>query len=163
LHDLGQSLWLDNITRGILNDGTLQRYIGERRQRLRFAQPTPRLSGVGVIEVSGRRFRERLEERRHAVLPFRIPDHREPVDVGEVLEVELGVLPHRAGIPAVETGHIEEHAQFSVLPEESLELGHKVHVIRLGQLPAEVNHENLPAVFRIESNGHFGLLEDFRS
>ncbi|HEY8061729.1 MAG TPA: transaldolase [Gemmatimonadales bacterium] len=29
LHDLGQSLWLDNITRGILNDGTLQHYISE--------------------------------------------------------------------------------------------------------------------------------------
>jgi transaldolase len=29
LHDLGQSLWLDHITRGILNDGTLQRYIKE--------------------------------------------------------------------------------------------------------------------------------------
>jgi transaldolase len=29
LHDLGQGLWLDNITRGILNDGTLQRYIRE--------------------------------------------------------------------------------------------------------------------------------------
>ena len=29
LHDLGQSLWLDNITRGILDDGTLERYIGE--------------------------------------------------------------------------------------------------------------------------------------
>jgi transaldolase len=28
LHDLGQSLWLDNITRDLLNDGTLQRYIG---------------------------------------------------------------------------------------------------------------------------------------
>lgn len=27
LHDLGQSLWLDNITRGILDDGTLKRYI----------------------------------------------------------------------------------------------------------------------------------------
>src|SRR5581483_9942941 len=27
LHELGQSLWLDNITRGILNDGTLKRYI----------------------------------------------------------------------------------------------------------------------------------------
>ncbi len=25
LHELGQSLWLDNITRGILNDGTLLR------------------------------------------------------------------------------------------------------------------------------------------
>ncbi|SAL78444.1 transaldolase [Caballeronia telluris] len=29
LHDLGQSLWLDNITRGLLTDGTLQRYINE--------------------------------------------------------------------------------------------------------------------------------------
>ena len=27
LHDLGQSLWLDNITRGLLDDGTLRRYI----------------------------------------------------------------------------------------------------------------------------------------
>jgi transaldolase len=27
LHDLGQSLWLDNITRTLLDDGTLQRYI----------------------------------------------------------------------------------------------------------------------------------------
>ena len=29
LHDLGQSLWLDNITRALLNSGTLQRYINE--------------------------------------------------------------------------------------------------------------------------------------
>lgn len=29
LHDLGQSLWLDNITRGILDDGTLAKYIAE--------------------------------------------------------------------------------------------------------------------------------------
>lgn len=29
LHDLGQSLWLDNITRGLLTSGTLQRYIRE--------------------------------------------------------------------------------------------------------------------------------------
>jgi transaldolase len=29
LHDLGQSLWLDNITRDLLNGGTLQRYIDE--------------------------------------------------------------------------------------------------------------------------------------
>ena len=27
LHDLGQSLWLDNITRDLLNTGTLKRYI----------------------------------------------------------------------------------------------------------------------------------------
>ena len=29
LHDLGQSLWLDNITRNMLTSGTLRRYIGE--------------------------------------------------------------------------------------------------------------------------------------
>jgi transaldolase len=29
LHELGQSLWLDNITRTMLDDGTLERYIGE--------------------------------------------------------------------------------------------------------------------------------------
>jgi len=29
LHDLGQSLWLDNITRDLLESGTLLRYIGE--------------------------------------------------------------------------------------------------------------------------------------
>jgi transaldolase len=29
LHDLGQSLWLDNITRDLLDSGTLQRYIEE--------------------------------------------------------------------------------------------------------------------------------------
>jgi len=29
LHNLGQSLWLDNITRGLLTKGTLRRYIDE--------------------------------------------------------------------------------------------------------------------------------------
>jgi len=29
LHDLGQSLWLDNITRGLLTSGTLGHYISE--------------------------------------------------------------------------------------------------------------------------------------
>src|SRR5262245_9301066 len=29
LHELGQSIWLDNITRDLLNEGTLRRYIDE--------------------------------------------------------------------------------------------------------------------------------------
>jgi transaldolase len=29
LHDIGQSLWVDNITRTMLDDGTLERYIDE--------------------------------------------------------------------------------------------------------------------------------------
>ena len=30
LHDLGQSLWLDNITRGFLTNGTLRYYLRSR-------------------------------------------------------------------------------------------------------------------------------------
>ena len=29
LHDLGQSIWLDNITRDLLDSGTLKHYIDE--------------------------------------------------------------------------------------------------------------------------------------
>ena len=29
LHNLGQSIWLDNITRDLLNSGTLERYVTE--------------------------------------------------------------------------------------------------------------------------------------
>lgn len=29
LHNLGQSLWLDNITRDLLDNGTLKRYIDD--------------------------------------------------------------------------------------------------------------------------------------
>ena len=29
LHEIGQSLWLDNITRDLLNSGTLKRYVDE--------------------------------------------------------------------------------------------------------------------------------------
>jgi len=60
---------------------------------LRFTQPFPRLSNVGVIEVSDRRLREWLAERGHAVLPLLFPDHRQPFDVGEVPNVESDVLP----------------------------------------------------------------------
>ena len=63
LHDLGQSLWLDNITRAMLRDGTLAGYIDElsvtgpdlepddlrqgdlRRRRLRRADPRSRADG----------------------------------------------------------------------------------------------------------------------
>jgi hypothetical protein len=45
-----------------------------------------------------------------------------------------------------------------VLPDESLELGHKVLVICLCQFPADVNDQNLPGVFFTELNGHFELL-----
>ncbi len=35
LHDLGQRIWLDNVTRELLKSGTLERYIGELMARIR--------------------------------------------------------------------------------------------------------------------------------
>src|ERR1700722_7304486 len=125
--------------------------------RLGFAQPFPRLPAPGMVEVSDGRFGERLAERRHAGLPLRVPYHRKAFDVAEVFHVELDVLPQRAAFPAVETGHVEQQAQFSVLPDKSLELRHKVLIVRCCQLPADVNDENLAAAFFIELNGHSGL------
>jgi hypothetical protein len=40
----------------------------------------------------------------------------------------------------VEADHVEKHSQFSVLPDESLELGHKVLVVFSYQLPADLKY-----------------------
>ena len=125
---------------------------------LHFAQPLPRLRSVSVIGVTNCRFRERLAERRHPFLPFLLAYHRQTVDVAEMMHRKLRVFPQRAGRPAVETCHVKQDAQFSVLPDESLEFGHKVFVICFDQLSADVYDENLPAVFFIELNGRIGFL-----
>jgi hypothetical protein len=128
-----------------------------RPKPLSLGQPLPRRSAISVIEVLDRRFRERLAERRHALLPPISTDDRELLDVGKVSDSKLGILPQRRGFPPVKVGHIEQHVQLSVLPDKSLELRHKVIVIRFYQLAANMNYEYLSTVFFFEFNGHFGL------
>src|SRR5665213_2587992 len=118
-----------------------------RPKQLLLVQPFSRFNCVGVIEVRDRRFRKRLAERRHAMLPLLFRDHREPFDVGEVFKVELNVLPQGASFPAMETGHIEQHAQPSVLSDESLEFRHKSLVVCFHQFPTYVNGEHLSRHF----------------
>jgi hypothetical protein len=53
LHELGQSLWLDNITRDLLTKGTLKSYVAELsvpcgRQRQRFHRWVPPLAARPV-------------------------------------------------------------------------------------------------------------------
>ena len=130
----------------------------ERLMRLGLAQPLPRRGGFGLIEIADLCLGEWLAKSRHAMLPFLVPNHGKSFDVREVLEVELDVLPERARFPTVETGHVEQDAQFSDHADETLELGDEMFVIRLGQLAADVNSEHFPAVFFIDLNRHIILL-----
>ncbi len=52
LHDLGQSLWLDNITRTLLDDGTLARYIAENSITGVIDEAPGNHAPIGGIKVS---------------------------------------------------------------------------------------------------------------
>jgi hypothetical protein len=67
-------------------------------------------------------------------------------------------LPERAGIPAVEISHIEEHTQLSVLLHEALELRNTVLVIGGYEFPTYVNEANLAAVFVVDLHWHLDSL-----
>ena len=98
-----------------------------------------------VIEVVNGRFHEWLAKPRHHHLPIHISDHRASFNIGKMFDVELDFLPDGRGFPTVETGHVEQHAQFSVLLDELFKLRHETFVVRLGQNPADVNVEKIPA------------------
>jgi hypothetical protein len=67
---------------------------------------------------------------------------------------DIDVLPQRASFPTMETGHVEQYMQISLMPNESLEFRQQTLIIRLGQLPADVNSEHFFAVLFIYVNGH---------
>ena len=64
LHELGQSLWLDNITRDMLGDGTLRRYIDELSITGLTSNPT-----IFDKAISGRRRLRRADHRAQASGP----------------------------------------------------------------------------------------------
>jgi transaldolase len=60
LHDLGQSIWLDNITRDLLNSGTLQHYIAELSVTGLTSNPTIFDHAIKNSTAYDRAIRERL-------------------------------------------------------------------------------------------------------
>ena len=62
LHDLGQSLWLDNITRDLLDSGTLQRYIDELSVTGLTSNPTIFDHAIKNSTAYDAAIREKLEE-----------------------------------------------------------------------------------------------------
>ncbi len=61
LHDLGQSLWLDNITREILDNGTLRRYIDELSVTGLTSNPTIFDAAIGNTSAYDRGIREKAQ------------------------------------------------------------------------------------------------------
>jgi transaldolase len=61
LHDLGQSLWLDNITRDILDDGTLRRYIDTLSVTGLTSNPTIFDEAIGKTAVYDKAIRQKAE------------------------------------------------------------------------------------------------------
>ena len=103
--------------------------------------------------IEDRRFREWLAERRHVVLLF-FRDHGQSLNVGGVFDLELEAFPCRTGFSAVKVSHIEQPAQFSMLPDESTNCGHKFLIIRADLLFADMNGVHPSVFFCFEVNGH---------
>lgn len=61
LHDLGQSLWLDNITRDILDDGTLKRYIDTLSVTGLTSNPTIFDEAIGKTKVYDKAIHKKAE------------------------------------------------------------------------------------------------------
>ncbi len=61
LHDLGQSLWLDNITREILDNGTLQRYANELSVTGLTSNPTIFDEAIGNTSAYDRGIRQKAQ------------------------------------------------------------------------------------------------------
>ena len=84
LHDLGQSLWLDNITRGVLRDGTLQRYIDELSVTGLTSNPTIFFHAIekgDLYDDSIRRLLEKVDRARRCSFVSRLEDLREAADL----------------------------------------------------------------------------------
>src|SRR5215472_4103569 len=62
LHNLGQSIWLDNITRDLLNDGTLKQYIAELSVTGLTSNPTIFDHAMKNSTVYDSAIREKLEQ-----------------------------------------------------------------------------------------------------
>src|SRR5204863_9464202 len=64
LHNLGQSLWLDNITRDLLTSGTLERYIDELSVTGLTSNPTIFDHAIKNSTSYDAAIRQKLEERK---------------------------------------------------------------------------------------------------
>src|SRR3954464_11199440 len=83
LHELGQSLWLDNITREMLDSGQLQRYIDEFSITGLTANPSifDKAIGSGAYDEDIQRKADQVADRETLFLELAIEDLRRAADL----------------------------------------------------------------------------------
>jgi len=84
LHDLGQSLWLDNITRTMLGDGTLAGYIEELSVTGLTSNPTifdKAISGGDAYDAQIAELAERLDDPEEIFFQLALADLRDATDL----------------------------------------------------------------------------------
>ena len=130
LHDLGQSLWLDNITRTLLDDGTLARYIAQDSITGLTSNPSIFDKAIG----SGNAYDAGIAQKIRAGKS------------GEALFIELALEDLRRAAdlfkPVFEsTGHIDGWVSMEVSP--LLAADTQGSITAAGQIHAQAQRENL--------------------
>jgi transaldolase len=93
LHDLGQSLWLDNITRTMLDDGTEQRYIDEFNVTGQTSNPTifdKAISGGDAYDEQIAELREKGREPEDLFFELALADVTRAARMFEQIHQETG-------------------------------------------------------------------------
>jgi hypothetical protein len=105
-----------------------------------------RVIGVGTIEIPNGGCGERPAERGHPLFPPPLAYESQTLDVPEVLQVELEVLPERVGGPPMKFAHIEQDADLSVPSDLALDLRHESVVVTSRQPTRDMHFENSAVV-----------------
>ena len=130
LHDLGQSLWLDNITRTMLGDGTLAGYIEELSVTGLTSNPTifdKAISGGDAYDAQIAELAERLDDPEEIFFQLALADLRDATDLFK------GVHERTAGVDGFCS--LEVSPKLADDTEATIEQAAKLH--------AEAERENL--------------------
>jgi len=119
-----------------------------------FTNPRHALIRLTLVEVPDSRVGEWLAEDSHSRFLPRLTDKREPLDIREVVQTELGIFPKGSHEPAVKTVHSDQHPHLAVDLDRSFNLWCEVRVVFLSEFPAQVQNQNLSAFFLVQFDGH---------
>ena len=159
LRDAGQSLWLDNITREMLDDGTLRRYVDAFSITGLTSNPTIFDEAIGKTSAYDRGIRDKsraglsnetlffelaLEDLRRAADLFR------PVfDATEVAKAAAIASGLPAG-PGAASGRIYLNAERAVTAADK---GEKVLLVRVETSPEKIPAPRVPLRARVAMTG----------